>query len=199
MQPPAPPPLPASLPFSAPAPGAAGECAPATASLSLASPVGRLRLSERDGALVRLAWSDAPGGEVTAVLRQASQQLEAYFAGDLKIFDLPLAPAGTTFQRRVFAAMAAIPFGATRSYGALAAELGSVARAVGGACGANPLPILIPCHRVLAAGGRLGGFSGGGGVPTKTWLLRHEGALPAAARAEAGAPRDADPRQPRLL
>ena len=94
------------------------------------------------------------------------------------MFDLPLAPEGTAFQKRVYAAMQRIPFGGMRSYGELAAELGSAARAVGGACGSNPLPIVIPCHRVVAAGGGLGGFSGGAGASTKTWLLHHEGALP---------------------
>lgn len=149
-----------------------------SASVTIDSPVGRLTLTERDGALVRLAWSDGSASDWTELLRRTSQYLEAYFGGDLKMFDLPLAPQGTAFQKQVYAAMREIPFGATRSYGELAAELGSAARAVGGACGANPLPIVIPCHRVVAAGGRLGGFSGGVGASTKTWLLHHEGALP---------------------
>lgn len=158
-----------------------------TASTRLDSPVGPLVLSEGDGALVRLTWGTCHARDDTPLLRAAVEQLTAYFAGDLETFHLPLAPAGTGFQRRAYAAMAAIPYGATRSYGEIAAELGSVARAVGGACGSNPIPIVVPCHRVLASGGRLGGFSGGCGpesaLETKRWLLRHEGALPAARQA----------------
>ena len=150
----------------------------ATASVTIASPVGRLTLTERDGALIRLTWSEGSSSDWSGLLRRASQYIEAYFAGDLKIFDLPLAPEGTAFQKRVYAAMQRIPFGGTRRYGELAAELGSAARAVGAACGSNPLPIVIPCHRVVAAGKGLGGFSGGTGVSTTTWLLNHEGALP---------------------
>ena len=90
---------------------------------------------------------------------------------------MPLAPAGSGFRQRVWQAMQAIPVGETRSYGALARALGSAPRAVGGACGANPIPILIPCHRVVAGGG-LGGYSGGAGLATKIALLKLEGALP---------------------
>jgi O-6-methylguanine DNA methyltransferase len=89
----------------------------------------------------------------------------------------PGGPEGTAFQQRVWRALSAIPFGETRSYGELARELGSAARAVGGACGANPIPIIIPCHRVLAANRRLGGFSGGDGLSSKQQLLAHEGIL----------------------
>ncbi len=140
------------------------------------SPVGMLTLTERDGALISLTWGAGRSSDATDLLRRAAQDIEAYFSGDLNIFDLPLAPQGTDFQKRVYRAMQAIPFGATRSYGDLAADLGSAARAVGGACGSNPIPIVIPCHRVVAASGRLGGFSGGQGASTKTWLLRHEDA-----------------------
>jgi methylated-DNA-[protein]-cysteine S-methyltransferase len=89
-------------------------------------------------------------------------------------FELPL-DFGAGFQAQVRRAMAAIPFGETRTYGALAHAIGAPAQAIGQACGANPLPILIPCHRILGAKG-LGGFSAKGGVETKVWLLRHEGA-----------------------
>ena len=143
--------------------------------LSFTTPIGPVALFEAEGALVALDWGWLPENEETPLLVEARRQVEAYFDGALTRFDLPLAPHGTAFQRRVWAALAAIPFGATRSYGALAAELGSHARAVGGACGRNPLPLLIPCHRVLAAGGGLGGYSGQDGVATKAWLLRHEG------------------------
>jgi methylated-DNA-[protein]-cysteine S-methyltransferase len=159
----------------------AGAEAGAEARLHVDSPVGPLVLTERNGRLVRLSWGTRAEGRTTPLLQRAAQQLADYFSGDRKIFDLPLAPDGTAFQRRVYAAMSEIPCGRTRSYGEIAADLGSVARAVGGACGSNPIPIVIPCHRVLASGGRLGGFSGGPSrdraLDTKRWLLRHEGAL----------------------
>jgi methylated-DNA-[protein]-cysteine S-methyltransferase len=145
--------------------------------LSLHSPVGDLTLSEADGALVALDWGWAPGQRETRMLGQARRQLEAYFDGDPAPFELPLAPAGSDFQRRVWERMGAIPLGRTLSYGELARELGSAARAVGAACGANPIPIIVPCHRVIAADGGLGGYSGQGGVETKQALLRLEGAL----------------------
>lgn len=147
-----------------------------SASLIIDSPVGKLTLTERDGALVSLKWGAGTSSDATELLRRVELDIGAYFAGHLNIFDFPLAPQGTAFQKRVYRAMQNIPFGATRSYGDLAAELGSAARAVGGACGSNPIPIVIPCHRVVAASGQLGGFSGGRGASTKTWLLRHEGA-----------------------
>lgn len=147
--------------------------------LAVASPLGALRLTERDGALIALDWDAArrtnPDSE-TPLLRRAREALAAYFAGRLAVFDLPCAAAGTAFQRRVWAEMARIPFGATLTYGELARRIGSSPRAVGNACGANPLPIVVPCHRVLAAGGRLGGYSGFGGGATKQWLLAHEAA-----------------------
>ena len=145
------------------------------------SPVGRLSITEAGGALVRIAWSDSEAGEPraqpgeTPLLARAAEQLGQYFAGRRRDFDLPLNPAGTPFQRRVWTEMARIPFGATKSYGALARKTGSVARAVGGACGANPIPIVIPCHRVVAEGRALGGFSGGAGTETKIALLELEG------------------------
>ena len=145
------------------------------------SPVGRLSIAEAGGAVVRIAWSDHEAGEPkaqpgeTPLLARAAQQIGEYFAGTRRDFDLPLDPAGTPFQRRVWTEMARIPFGATESYGTLARKTGSVARAVGGACGANPIPIVIPCHRVVAEGGALGGFSGGTGPATKRALLELEG------------------------
>jgi methylated-DNA-[protein]-cysteine S-methyltransferase len=108
-----------------------------------------------------------------------ARQLAAYFADGRCGFDLPVAIAGTPFQRRVWSAMCASPPGQTRTYGDLARELGSAPRAVGQACRANPCPIVVPCHRVVAANG-LGGFAGdltGRKVAVKRWLLRHEGAL----------------------
>ena len=139
------------------------------------SPVGGLLVEEADGAIVRLDWQDGPIIEPEAeVLKAAIDQLRAYFAGSLTVFDLPLNPAGTAFQQTVHAAMLAIPFGQTRSYGDIAKDLGVPPQPIGQACGANPIPVIIPCHRVLAAHGKLGGFSGQGGVETKIALLRHE-------------------------
>ncbi|OAN53109.1 methylated-DNA--[protein]-cysteine S-methyltransferase [Magnetospirillum moscoviense] len=143
------------------------------------SPVGPLTIFAHDGAIVAVEWGwppetdEAPG----ALLEEARAQIEAYFDGRLTRFDLPLAPHGTAFQKKVWAAIAAIPFGSARTYGDLARELGTAARALGGACGRNPIPILIPCHRVLGGNGGLGGYSGMDGIDTKRFLLRHEGVL----------------------
>jgi methylated-DNA-[protein]-cysteine S-methyltransferase len=110
----------------------------------------------------------------------ACVQLQAYLADPAYVFDLPLRLAGTRHRLAVWEAMQRIPAGATRSYGDLARELSSSARAVGGACGANPIPVVVPCHRVVAAGGRIGGFMGsatdGFERSIKRWLLEHEGA-----------------------
>lgn len=136
---------------------------------------GMLHLLEKDGAIVRLSWGASGRSDDTPLLRGAVAQLSAYDVGDLEEFDLPLHVSGTKFQRDVCAAMSAIPFGDTRTYGDIAKDLGVTAQAVGQACGANPIPIIIPCHRVMGAKG-LTGFSGAGGVETKVALLRHEGA-----------------------
>jgi len=145
-------------------------------SLSIWSLVGNLIIEEGDDAIVAIHWSDEQASNGSPLLAEAARQLDAYFAGKLKNFDLPLCPAGSPFERQVWEQMQAIPFGETRSYGELAATLGSAPRAVGGACGKNPIPILIPCHRVLAKGG-MGGYSGAGGLKTKQTLLALEGAL----------------------
>ena len=144
--------------------------------LSISSPVGDLVLEEADGALVAIRWGGNGGGNGSALLNEAAAQLEAYFAGRLSRFDLPLRPAGSPFELRCWAAMQAIPYGETRSYGELAGAVGSAPRAVGGACGRNPLPIVIPCHRVLGKGS-MGGYSGDGGLRTKEALLALEGGL----------------------
>jgi methylated-DNA-[protein]-cysteine S-methyltransferase len=100
--------------------------------------------------------------------------LQKYFDGKRMSFDLPLAPEGSDFQKRVWAALCAIPPGETRSYADVARTIGSAPRAVGGANGANPIPLFIPCHRVIAADGSLGGYSGADGPATKRYLLDHE-------------------------
>ncbi len=147
------------------------------------SPVGTLALTADDRAITRLTWArdgDPPSDPDVIdhpVLARAVAQLEEYFAGTRRVFELPLDPPGSDFQKAVCRAMLEIPYGETRTYGELAHRLGVAAQPVGQGCGGNPIPILIPCHRVLAAGGKLGGFSGGRGVKTKLALLRHEGAL----------------------
>lgn len=141
---------------------------------SLDSPLGPLTVQTRGDAITALRWQ-AGAADDTPLLRRAAQQLAAYFAGHLTQFDLPLRPQGSAFQQQVCTAIAEIPFGETRTYGDLARQLGVPAQAVGQGCGANPIPVLIPCHRVLAKSG-LGGFSGGTGLETKIWLLKHEGA-----------------------
>ena len=110
--------------------------------------------------------------------KEAARQLRAYLKDPHFVFGLPLAPAGTAFQRRVWDGIAAIPAGRTTAYGELAQSLGSAPRAVGNACGANPYPVVVPCHRVVAAHGGLGGFArqrGGFLLDIKRWLLAHEG------------------------
>lgn len=121
----------------------------------------------------------------TPLAAEAVRQLQAYLADPAFIFGLPLRPAGTAFQRRVWGEIAAIPLGKTESYGALAKNLKNAPRAVGQACGANPYPLVVPCHRVIAASGGLGGFNRQGGgflLEVKRWLLSHENSQFAAPR-----------------
>lgn len=134
---------------------------------------GDLWVRADDDAIVALGWGKARREDRTPLLDEAAAQLAAYDAGTLEEFRLPLRVEGTAFQRVVCDAMRAIPFGQTVTYGDIATTLGVPAQAVGQACGGNPIPIIIPCHRVLGAKG-LTGFSGAGGVETKVALLRHE-------------------------
>lgn len=136
---------------------------------------GPVSLAEHDGRLVALDWRLPEVQHESPLLAEGLAQLAAYFDGRLGQFDLPL-EWGTGRNESVRRAMAAIPMGETRSYGQIARVVGAPARAVGQVCGANPLPILIPCHRVTGTGW-FGGFSAPGGVETKAALLRHEGAL----------------------
>lgn len=113
----------------------------------------------------------------TLLAAEAVRQLTAYLDDPAWNFSLPLRPAGTTFQRRVWAEISAIPFGKTYTYGQLAKNIKNAPRAVGQACGANPYPLVVPCHRVIATGGGLGGFNRQGGgflLDIKRWLLQHE-------------------------
>ena len=145
--------------------------------LTCGSPLGPLTLFEEDGSIISLDWGAVDGGEETELLTDAARQLDAYFEGELKRFDLPLAPHGTVFQKTLWKALEAIPYGQTLTYGQLGSRIDSSPRAIGGACGRNPIPIIIPCHRVLASGGKMGGYSGLDGLDTKHFLLRLEGAL----------------------
>ncbi len=145
--------------------------------IAVDTPVGRLGIAERDGRVVRVSWSASAQGEPTPLLAEAVHQMAAYFAGDLKEFDLPLDPGGDDLERGVFDAMRAIPYGQTRTYGDIAGDLGTYGKEIGQACAANPIPVIIPCHRVLSATG-LGGYSGQGGIETKIALLKLEGGYP---------------------
>jgi methylated-DNA-[protein]-cysteine S-methyltransferase len=158
---------------------------------SMPSPVGELTLVADDAALRMISFPadahpsrdatpdvdrdviDVPAGD-HPLLALARRQLEEYFAGARVEFDLPLAPEGTPFQQQAWSVLRSIPFGATMSYGEQAAQLGDRrrARAVGAANGRNPIPIVVPCHRVVGANGHLTGF--GGGIGAKAWLLDHE-------------------------
>lgn len=144
------------------------------------SPVGPLLLVEDGGRLaeVRFADGDEPDRDNAPLLKRVQKQIDEFFAGTRRKFDLPLAPARTAFQQRVREAMISIPWGQTLSYGEIAHIAGGAPRAVGQACGANMLPLVVPCHRVLAANG-IGGYSGAKGLDTKRFLLALEKAGPA--------------------
>ena len=148
------------------------------------SPIGRLEITSNGDAIVSLSIERAgslPYDELpersNAVLDLAVRQLAEYFAGDRRTFELPVVLGGTTFQKDIWTQLADIGWGDVMSYGELGIASGraTAGRAVGGAVGANPIPIIVPCHRVLATNGRITGYSGGNGIPTKIWLLDHEG------------------------
>ncbi|AOW48697.1 methylated-DNA--[protein]-cysteine S-methyltransferase [Acetobacter ascendens] len=145
--------------------------------ISLHSPLGPITLSEEDGKIISLDWGWGRDQTETPLLCQAREWLDNWFddpesAGS---FPLPLDPYGTAYQKKIWAALQEIPVGETTTYGELAEKIGGSLQSVGQAVGRNPIPILIPCHRVVGASG-LGGYSGDGGVDDKAWLLRLEGA-----------------------
>ena len=144
--------------------------------ISMHAPIGDLTISVEDNIIVSLDWGWAQEQNTNTLLQNAKSQLNDYFDGLRKNFDLPLEPPGTKFQQRVWSMMEQIPYGKTITYGEIAKALGSSARAVGMACGANPIPVIIPCHRVVAAND-MGGYSGDGGVETKRALLHLERVL----------------------
>lgn len=148
------------------------------------SPIGRISLRSVGDAITSLdierdghVSGDDEATASTPVLDCAARELDEYFAGDRTSFDVAVDLVGTDFQRAVWAELAAIPFGHTRGYGEIGLATGrpTAGRAVGGAVGANPVPLLVPCHRVLASDRRITGYSAGQGVSTKVWLLNHEG------------------------
>lgn len=144
-------------------------------SLTFDSPIGPLHAVADETRLLCVGFGPGSGSDdPNTLLDRTAAWFAAYFDGRDEPVDLPLAPAGSPFQAQVRAAMLAIPFGGTRTYGEIARDIGGSPRAVGQACGRNPIPILVPCHRVLGAGGAIGGFSGGNGPPTKQRLLAHE-------------------------
>jgi methylated-DNA-[protein]-cysteine S-methyltransferase len=151
--------------------------------IRLDSPIGRIELTGDDDAVTSLSIEcegalphDGEPERSNAVLDAARAQLLEYFAGTRTEFDLPVRLSGTPFQQAVWAELERLGWGEATSYGALAAAVGKPgsARAIGGAVGANPIPIIVGCHRVLASDGRITGYSGGDGIPTKLWLLGHE-------------------------
>lgn len=146
----------------------------------IASPIGFLGLAVQGDALTRVEFLGANASSIApvgALLQEAAAQLDAYFADPAFVFSLPLCPQGTVFRQQVWQQIAAIPCGEVRTYAEIARALHSAPRPVGGACGANPLPLLVPCHRVVAMHG-LGGFNAKRGgqdwLPIKRWLLSHE-------------------------
>jgi methylated-DNA-[protein]-cysteine S-methyltransferase len=156
-----------------------------TALLRLSSPLGRLELTADDVGILSVSIEtdghlplEETAESRSPVLRRAAEQLGEYFAGTRHAFDLPVhLTRGTEFQRSVWARLTTLGFGEVISYGALGNEIGRAGsgRAIGGAVGANPVPIIIGCHRVLATSGQITGYSAGQGIPTKAWLLDHEG------------------------
>ncbi|MBE7210089.1 MAG: methylated-DNA--[protein]-cysteine S-methyltransferase [Gluconacetobacter diazotrophicus] len=139
--------------------------------LSLHSPLGALTLTEEDDAIVAIDWGWGSEQEETVLLGRTRDEIDAYFDGALRRFTVPMAPAGgTPYRRRVWDALREIPFGEVRTYAAIARVAGGSPRSVGQANSANPMPILIPCHRVVAGTG-IGGFTGADGEDTKRFLL----------------------------
>lgn len=150
----------------------------------VASPIGRLELTSDGEAVTSLSIERAGSLPLehlpeasNAVLETAKLQLSEYFAGTRRDFDVPVKLAGTEFQQAVWRELSALGWGEVASYGdvGLATGRATAGRAVGGAVGANPIPIIVPCHRILAGNGKITGYSGGNGIPTKAWLLDHEG------------------------
>ncbi|WP_294256929.1 methylated-DNA--[protein]-cysteine S-methyltransferase [uncultured Sphingomonas sp.] len=142
----------------------------------IATPIGPIRIEGKEGHLehITIGADGSPRNGSAAAVRAAAEQLEQWFAGERRDFDLPLAPASTPRGACLRDELIAVPFGRTISYGDLSRALGSSARAIGQLCARNPFPLVVPCHRVLNQGGGLGAYSAGQGPTTKSWLLDHE-------------------------
>ena len=140
--------------------------------LSVHSPIGDLTISEEDGKIISLDWGWSPLQEKNEILLKTKVLLDQYFDDEKPTFDLPLEPHGTEFQEKVWKIMYEIPYGEILLYGKISDKLNSHARAVGIACKANPIPVIIPCHRVIGKNGKLTGFSGGEEIETKKQLLK---------------------------
>jgi methylated-DNA-[protein]-cysteine S-methyltransferase len=143
---------------------------------TIETPIGPVRLTSESGRLATIHIHAAPEADISgddALLAEAQTQMIAYFAGHREDFDLPLIPSPTERGAMLRKAICSIPAGETMTYGALAQRIGSAARAIGQACARNPLPIVVPCHRIVASSGP-GHYSGGRGLVTKSWLLEHE-------------------------
>tara|TARA_B100000686_G_C16584451_1_gene859949 strand:- start:361 stop:819 length:459 start_codon:yes stop_codon:yes gene_type:complete len=138
---------------------------------SFFTPVGLITITELKEHLVSLRWGKTNKCSRTPLISETVRQLNAYFQGKLEVFDLPIQTQGTSFQKKVWVALDKIAYGQTLSYSQLASLTESGPRAIGGACRANPIPIIIPCHRVLKKNGKLGGYSGGNGINTKRFLI----------------------------
>lgn len=140
--------------------------------------IGRITLSAENGFITGLSWHEpvetAGSAEERKILAQALEQLKAYDDGELTEFNLPLKMKGTAYQLKAWAAIASIPFGQFQTYGEVAQSIQSGPRAIGSACRTNPIAVIVPCHRVLAADKKIGGFSAPGGLATKEFLLAHE-------------------------
>ena len=141
------------------------------------TPVGKLIIGEENGSITRVTWTQLPKNylqEETELILKCKNQLDEYFAGKRKTFDLPLAPKGTDFQKKVWNALQEIPYGEIRNYKDIAVAVDNPrgCQAVGGANGKNPIAIIIPCHRVVGTGGKLTGYAWG--IEKKQWLLAHE-------------------------
>ncbi len=149
--------------------------------LSLHSPLGALTISADDGAIVALDWGWGRDQTPTPLLQDGCEQLQAYLDGERSEFDLPLRPHGSAYQLKTWGVLRGIPFGQTLTYAEVAVKAGGCARSVGGANRSNPIPIIIPCHRVVAANS-IGGFSGGDGLDTKRFLLSLEARMAARGR-----------------
>ena len=148
-----------------------------TSAITVHSPIGILTIFGNSKHIFSLQWNKKSLFSSNPLLNETAKQLKAYFENQLQVFSIPLSPHGTVFQKSVWTRITTIPFGYTKTYGSLAKNLSSSARAIGQACGRNPIPIIIPCHRIIGYRNILTGYSGNGGINTKHRLLSLEGSI----------------------